>query len=409
MGTQARLTRRGHETGREGEGARQVGYWQWAGAEEFADGSLDGVQVRGDRLVIGMPVASRQLAGSSATYDVARWTSPLVTPGFAFTELVASWNTVTPPGTWVEVSVVVICDDGRRSQPYVLGRWAMDGDTITSASVPAQGDDIASVVVDVLAASRRHRLVSWQLTVGLHRRQGMAVTPVVDLVAAMVSALPDERPEWAELVPQLGSGVVLDVPTFSQELHAGRYPHLSGGGESWCSPTATAMVLAYFDAMPAPADYSWVDPSYADPWVVHAATHAYDAAYGAGNWPFNCAYASELGLRAFVTRLRSLDEAETLVHGGVPLVASVSFAHHELTGAGYATEGHLVVIVGFTETGDVIVNDPASHLVASDSEVRTVYGREQFSAAWLGGSAGIVYVIRPRDMALPPPPPQANW
>lgn len=393
---------------------RRIGYRQWAGAGEFAHGTFDGVQVLDGCLVIGTPVASRRLAdrrsdGAPATYDVASWTSPVVTPGFAFTELVASWNTMTPPGSWVEVSVVVVCEDGRRSRPYVLGRWAMDHETIASASVPGQGDDLASVVVDVLIASGNRRLVGWQLTAALHRREATMATPEVHLVAAMVSALPDEDPEPPALLPQVRSEIPLDVPTFSQQLHTGHYPHLHGGGGSWCSPTATAMVLAYFDALPSPADYSWVDPSYDDPWVVHAAAHAYDAAYGAGNWPFNCAYAGEMGLRAFVTRLRSLDEAETLVAGGVPLVASVTFAEHELAGAGYTTQGHLVVIVGFTDRGDVIVNDPASHLVASDSEVRTVYGRGEFSAAWLRGSDGIVYVIRPPDMALPPPPPQANW
>ncbi|MEJ7629277.1 MAG: C39 family peptidase [Nocardioidaceae bacterium] len=305
---------------------------------------------------------------------MARWTSPVVTPGFAFTELVASWNTVTPPGSWVEVSAVVVCDDGRRSAPYILGRWAMDGETITRTSVPAQGDELASVVVDVLIASGKRRLVGWQLTVALHRLQGTELTPEVDLVAAMVSALPDRRPALPVRSPAIGSGVVLDVPSFSQELHVGRYPHLTGGGESWCSPAAKAMVVAYFGARPAAADYSWVDPSYDDPRVVHAAAHVFDAGYGAGNWPFGCAYAGELGLRAFVTRLRSLDEAETLVAAGVPVVASVSFADDELTGAGYATEGHLVVIVGFTDAGDVIV-----------------------------------YVIRPPDVALPPPPTQVNW
>ena len=54
---------------------------------------------------------------------------------------------------------------------------------------------------------------------------------------------------------------------YSQEIHAGQYPEYDGGGEAWCSPTSTSMVLAYWGALPPPSEWSWVDPSYADPWV----------------------------------------------------------------------------------------------------------------------------------------------
>ena len=56
-----------------------------------------------------------------------------------------------------------------------------------------------------------------------------------------------------------------------------------------------------------------------------------------------------------------------------------------------------MVIVGFTDGGDVIVNDPASHRVADDEAVRMVYDRAEFSVAWLAGSGGIVYVIPPPE------------
>jgi hypothetical protein len=67
------------------------------------------------------------------------------------------------------------------------------------------------------------------------------------------------------------------------------------------------------------------------------------------------------------------------------------------------------VIVGFTKRGDVVVNDPASHLVASNAQVRTVYDREQFENVWSMRSGGIVYVIHPADVPLPPAPAEANW
>jgi hypothetical protein len=144
-------------------------------------------------------------------------------------------------------------------------------------------------------------------------------------------------------------------------------------------------------------------PGYAHPAVVRAAEGTYDYAYGGtGNWSFNAAYASTFGMDAGISRLSSLAEAELFIEAGIPLVASLSFGKADLAGAGYGTAGHLLVVVGFSVNGDVVVNDPASHLVASNDEVRTVYDRAQFERLWLESSGGLVYVIRPPD--VPPPP-----
>ena len=56
------------------------------------------------------------------------------------------------------------------------------------------------------------------------------------------------------------------------------------------------------------------------------------------------------------------------------------------------------MIVGFTATGDVVVNDPAA---SSASGVRRTYDRGQFEAAWLGGSGGTAYVIHDAAHPLP--------
>jgi uncharacterized protein YvpB len=225
----------------------------------------------------------------------------------------------------------------------------------------------------------------------------------------MASRLPDDK---KVAVSPLGGaeGIVLDVPAYSQETHIGQYPQWDGGGEAWCSATSTAMVLDYYGAGPTAAEMAWVDPSYTDPQVDHAARSVFDYAYdGAGNWPFNTAYAGTRGLDAFVTRLRSLTEAEQFIKAGIPLVASLSFKKSDLPGAGYGTNGHLMVIVGFDQAGNVVVNDPASHLIASNDAVRTTYDRESFENAWVPHSGGIVYVIHPADGPLPPAGPQANW
>ena len=90
-------------------------------------------------------------------------------------------------------------------------------------------------------------------------------------------------------------------------------------------------------------------------------------------------------------------EIKPVATGGTKVTLS-----HELDGANYSTEGHLLVIVGFTEAGDVIVNDPASR---DDRAVRHVYKRQQFADVWLrttgSSSGGVAYLIKPPSMAWP--------
>jgi hypothetical protein len=171
------------------------------------------------------------------------------------------------------------------------------------------------------------------------------------------------------------------------------------------------MVVAYWGKSPTKEQMSWIDPSYADPQVDQAARGTYDYDYqGAGNWPFNNAYAAEYGLDAHVTRLHSLTEAESYIKRGIPVVTSVSFLASELDGSGYSTSGHLMVIVGFTKDGDVVANDPAS---PNDPAVRHIYNRAQFETVWQrtqritasgsvgGGPGGVAYIITPHGMPLP--------
>ena len=205
--------------------------------------------------------------------------------------------------------------------------------------------------VDTWRAADAAGLVSWQLRVSLLRRTGATTrTPRLTTVGAVASRLPDVS-SVPTSAPGVARGVVLDVPRYSQMMHRGHYPAWGSGGEAWCSPTSTSMVLGYYDALPSAASYAWVPGGHVDPWVDAAARSTYDASYdGTGNWPFNTAYAAPLAGHAFVTRLRSLREAERYIAAGIPLVASVSFGPGELADAPISsTNGHLLVIVGFTE------------------------------------------------------------
>jgi hypothetical protein len=334
----------------------------------------------------------------SGTAD-GTWTSAPQPVLFPFDELVASWNATTPGGSWITVEMAA-SGSRRTTKWYTMGIWTTDVSPEHRTSVGGQADADGTVAIDTfIRAKKAAALDSYQLKVTLHA--GTA-SPSVRFIGAMTSAATKydipSVPYGSTLRDSLG------VPTYSQEIHTGEFPQYDGGGEAWCSPTSTAMILDFWHAGPSAAELAaFPGPTkpdgtpYVDPQVDYAAQAVFDWHYnGAGNWPFNAAYAGSRGLNAFVTRLRSLAEAELFIQAGIPLVASIN---GRLPGFFFGkTSGHLLTIVGFTATGDVISNDPA---VPTDGEVHKIYGRADFENVWLGGSGGIVYVIYPNGTSLP--------
>jgi hypothetical protein len=375
--------------------ARRIDYTSWDSGPALRSGTLDGVRVRRGHLRLGEPTGTRTYAGR--TYDTGSWTSPWRSPGFGLTELIPSWDAATPRKSFVEISVRGRTDGGRTSSWDVVGRWASGDKFVRRTSVPGQGDDLADVNVDTWQVGAAAGVADWQVRVTLLR--GGAKGPTVDSVGGVASRLPDVS-GVATSAPGPGSGTVLKVPRYSQMIHDGHYPQWGGGGEAWCSPTSTSMVLGYYGALPPRTAYRWVPAGHANPWVDFAARATYDHSYdGTGNWPFNTAYAATRTGNAFVTRLRSLREAGLFIEAGIPVVASIAFGSGELDGAPIsASNGHLVVIVGFTADGDVVVNDPAAD---RNRRVRHTYDRGQFEDAWIPKSDGTVYVITDADHPLP--------
>jgi hypothetical protein len=332
------------------------------------------------------------------TYESGSWTSTWHDPGFAFSQAVPSWNATTPARTWIQVELRARTQDARETKWYVLGRWASGDGDFHRTSVPGQGDKDASIAIDTFLPQRA--MLAYQLRLTLYREAGSGVAPSVTKLSTVVA---NDGDPYVPSATTMTSDVILPVPEYSQEIHAGHYPEFDGGGEAWCSPTSTAMILAFWRRGPTPADYAYVtaaDPGHPDPWVDYAARYTYDYNYnGAGNWPFNIAYAHTFGLEGAVTQLRSLAEAEQYIKAGIPLVASLSFGSGKLDGFPFkSTNGHLLTIVGFTADGNVVSNDPAA---LTNAGVQRVYDRTQFERAWMESTGGLVYLLYAPGTTLP--------
>jgi hypothetical protein len=388
-------------------------------AFDLSSGSASGVPYRNGSLRLGSsglgmfaytdPFANVNADGvdGSGVYESGTWTSGVYSLSFPFDELVSSWNAKTPLGTWVQSEVLPQFADGHwASKWYILGRWSSNDSDFHRTSVGGQGDADGYVAIDTFFA-KDHPAIAYRLRLTLYRRVGIATTPTVSRFSAIASNLTNQKNTFPSTTTMDGTTIDLGVPQYSQEIHHGEYPQYDNGGEAWCSPTSTAMVVGYWAAefpkagyFPTSSETSWVDPAFQDPWVDFTARAVFDYHYqGAGNWPFKAAYAASRGLVGDVTQLHNLREAEPFIKARIPLVASVAWSSNQLDTAIKSTNGHLLVIEGFTGDGSkVIVNDPAS---PTDADVTHYYDREQFERAWIPASGGIVYVIRPVGWPTP--------
>jgi hypothetical protein len=318
-------------------------------------------------------------------YLVGEAISPVVLPSFGFSQAIVSWNADTPNGSWIEALIQARIGT-RWTKWYNLGVWAANNSMIERHSVRLQGDSDGFVAVDTLVlSSKKTPANAYQLKLRLFSEDGIAL-PAMRNVSVAISTTPSKPSNLAPGNPDSWDKV-LSVPECSQMV----YPD---GGEVWCSPTSTSMVLAYWEQLAGNA----IGPC--EPRVRDAVEGVFDRVYdGHGNWPFNTAYAATHGLEGYVARFTSLAQAEKWIDAGVPVIISYAWKKSSLTGAPISSSGgHLAVLVGFDATGDPIVNDPAA---ASNETVQRAYDREQLESLWLEHSGGTVYLVYPPGKAVP--------
>ncbi|HEX5917730.1 MAG TPA: peptidase C39 family protein [Nocardioides sp.] len=362
----------------------QVALASWSSYADLKAGQRRGLKL-GRGQVSLLRAKPRTVAGKA--YEAGTWTSPWAAPGFGATSIIPSWEATTPGRTLVRVELRAQDAAGRTGSWDTVADWARTSRPVPRTTYSGQSDDLGRVSADTWFAASA--VTAYQLRVTLMRPKGSGKAVSLERVGAVASA--DASAPRPASTPGPAAGTVLPVPTYSQMVHSGHYPAWGGGGEAWCSPTSLAMVLAYHGIAPTPTG---ITAGHADAVVDHTARMVYDHGYrGTGNWAFNTAYAATLaGGDSYVTRMRDLREAEDHIVAGVPLIVSVAFGRNQLAGAPIsASNGHLLVVVGFEADGDVVVNDPAG---ATNAEVRRVYDRAQFERIWIAASGGTAYVVR---------------
>jgi hypothetical protein len=325
----------------------------------------------------GLTDFKRFTSSRSSNGEIVLLSPEMKTPA-EWNELVVSWNASAPAGSYLKVEARA-AGPRLNSKFYVLGLWSPDDKAFPRASVSKQKDADGDVQVDTLILKRPANTVQVRLTLG----GTDGVLPALKFLGLsfcntniVLETLPPNRAAWGKILP---------VVERSQQS----YPD----GNGWCSPTSLSMVIAYWGAESNRPDWKLDAPEVA----VGVFDHKFKKA--TGNWPFNTAFAGNLnGMRAYVTRFDDISELEDWIAAGIPVIIS---ARYDLLQDGRPEDlnGHLTVCRGFTETGDLVINDPWTNLKVES--VRHVYKRENVRRAW-ATSHNTVYLVYPENIKTPP-------
>ena len=254
-----------------------------------------------------------------------------------------------------------------------MGLWSGDPARHPRASVRQQNDDDGDVDTDTLLLKQPVRKAQIRLTFGGDGKQ----KPKLKFLSLSVL---DTHAQPTELSPNRAAwGKTIEVPERSQMAYE--------NGGVICSPTTVSMMLAFWSRQ--------LKQPGLDHDVPEVVKSVFDPKWGGtGNWVFNTAYAGSLhGLRACTLRLSDVSELEDFIARGIPV--GLSLCYNRLRGKSREPSGHLVVCVGFTKAGDVVINDPGT-----SRQVRKTFPRANLIDAW-AYSKNAVYLIYPENAKLP--------
>jgi hypothetical protein len=296
--------------------------------------------------------------------------SPEIPLQLKVNEIIPSWNIELSAGGHLEVELRAIYPD-RATKFYAMGSWSGNTGNQKSRSFKDQKDDDGNVSTDTLRLTKGAEKVQIRLTL---KSEAQSKLLLLGLCATDTSFTAEP------LAPnQAAWGKTVEVPERSQMA----YPN----GKVLCSPTTVSMLLAYWSRQSKRPEL--------DHDVPEIAKAIYDETWqGTGNWAFNMAYAGSCpGMQAFVTRMSDVAELEDWIAQGLPV--GISVCYDRLRGKGPGPNGHLVVCVGFTKEGDVVINDPGT-----SKNVRKVFPRKNLQYAW-AYSHNTAYVVYPKETVLP--------
>jgi hypothetical protein len=302
------------------------------------------------------------------------FTSRIIETAFPFNDVLPSWNVDVPAGAAFTAEIRV----GRRAGDfwtpfYFLGTWGR----AESFKGKHLHDEHGTINLDYFQSHREYDRVQYRFTLEagaegrrpVPRRVGLAYSNTLnnaELARKFRKAVdPGPKEQWARRLP---------VSFRSQFWESPRI------GSLICSPTSVSMVLEY-RGVKRPTEV--------------VADRMYDPAYKLyGNWWRAVQAAYSWGVPGHVERFGDWNAVKRYIANGQPVIASIRINKGEMSHKPERqSNGHLIVIVGFTAEGDVLVNDPVGKTVEDGT---ATYKRADMEKVWLE-RGGVAYILEPRE------------
>jgi hypothetical protein len=309
------------------------------------------------------------------------WNSPRAQAEFPFTELLPSWNASTPTNTGVVFHVRTRDKASGTWTPWLrIGGWGRytSKQRLDKCNFGYIDEDTLKLNRPADAYQLRATLQAFDFDTSINpsiRRIAITYSGPEGVSGPARNLRVDPGPveSWARS---------LDVPYIPQGDNADAVTGMT------CSPTSVSMVLRYWGVnRPTMENCLAIWDDHNDLF---------------GNWANATQRAGELGLDAWLQRFRNWDQVKALIACGQPVVASIRYEKGTMAGspnpelAKWETDGHLLVIRGFTADGNVIVNDPSNRRLGNG----LVMSAKGLAHAWFD-HGGVGYVIHPPAKPIP--------
>lgn len=235
---------------------------------------------------------------------------------------------------------------------------------------PSKTTSFAGGRIDIDIVELYYYANQWQFAVELKRKDASGRSPTLSLLSFFVSD--------ARTTQQIDYNAILnDKPAaiFIPTTFLAQYRISSEFGGSICSPTTVSMILLSYNISVDPLKFAL--DTYDPYWQIF------------GVWPRVVQNASEYGVTGTVTRYRTWSEARAVLAQGGRIGMSIG---PPLYG------GHLVMLAGFTESGDPIVHDPAR----TYDGYAHVFNKYDLSRSWFS-KGGVAYTFFPPDTSAVSP------
>jgi len=300
--------------------------------------------------------------------------SPTIQTDFPFNEIILTWNCICDTNSGLAI-ILAVGDNKGLGGRFFYQRWGNLPESLVSAiesQYPDSVGGIGKVDIDILKLNRKHTCYAFDL----YLYNGGSIPFMVDLVSVCYTNTSAGLSLAARNDPGLSpiSPIMLSVPFYAQ----GSLP--DSISSRTCSPTSLAMVLNFHGF-----DFNHLETSLA----------VYDPFHDIyGNWPYNIQAAYAMGMaKAWLARHNSFAEIYPDIARGNPVIISIDVPPGKLRGAPYNSTGggHLIVVRGFDDKGNVLVNDPAGD---SPQEGLAAYDIDELTEVWVD-HGGVAYHLWP--------------